>query len=177
MDVGPSARGPRKEVIMAVRLESLTRTEQIQVLEEALNLIRTPDRWIQQGWMCQIYDDTKGVYKKEKNGTVAYGYCLEGAINKATVNLFGEDRAYKLGAWDEENGIAQDKLGCRTPTHVISLDEMVIEMYPTELESFLAERNGETDFSAMYWQDLEGRTWEDVTGLIRQKLTQLRAGA
>ena len=151
---------------MAVNLDNLTGQEQIDVLERALFHLRTPERWCQGEWVCTIpAHNDKGYIN---------AYCLEGAINQAVVDLYGEDRAKELGAWDESLGIAVED--GTTPTEIISLNETVIELYPSELEKWMAGRpDGNTDFLAMVWQDKEGRTWEDVTGLLRGKLASLRA--
>ena len=150
---------------MAVNLDNLTTQEQIDVLERALFHLRTPERWCQGEWVCTIPNYAKG-------GTMQ-AYCLEGAINQATVDLFGESRARELGAWDDYDGIRTET--GRTPTQIISLNDTVIALYPSEIEEWMASRpNEDSDFAAMVWQDQEGRTWEDVTGLLRGKLDSLR---
>lgn len=176
---------------MAVDIAQLNEQEQIDVLEAALELIIKPDTWVKGQWKCPVYEDTpEDVHigparsrpqAQDESGNPLYAYCLEGAINQAVVDLYGIPRAESLGAWseravenndDEMLGIAVEE--GRTPTDIISLNELVLQKYSGDPMVEAKRRSGDSSFAAMLWQDNPTTTHAQVIALVKRKLSQLR---
>ena len=97
---------------MGLKTPSFTLKESLVILDEALRLIRTPERWTTGKWKCPVYErDPKhpGDYlrdpetgsfkqKRDKDGRLMFAYCIEGAVNQAVINKFGPIRAEQVGA-------------------------------------------------------------------------------
>jgi hypothetical protein len=179
---------------MSVDIAQLKEQEQIDVLERALELIIKPDTWVKGQWKCPVYEDkskttifnpyANAKQATDEKGNPLYAYCLEGAINQAVVDLYGIPRAEALGAWSEEaaENNDSDDLGIaveegRTPTDIISLNELVMQKYSDNPAIVGKHRSGDSQFAAMLWQDHPETTHAQVVGLVKRKLAQLRRRA
>lgn len=148
---------------MGLKTPSFTLKESLVVLDEALRLIRTPERWTTGKWKCPVFaTDTKGQrirdyesrygykQKTDKDGRPMYAYCIEGAVNQAVINKFGPIRAEQVGALragacpigEEWDFISEDlDTGEPGPTDLISVNDIVTELYGTEYGYIKGERN------------------------------------
>lgn len=125
--------------------DHFTPKEVVNVIDEALRLIATPETFVQGEWKCPLIErDEKGkalldaqlkpIPKVNKQGEPVYGYCVEGAINQAVLNLFGKERAVKVGAisvdpYNEERigfdlSDAACKLSVNVTAHKLFRDEL-----------------------------------------------------
>lgn len=119
----------------------LTYAEREQVVEEAIRLIKEPAHWTTGQWKCPVFEtDDKGRLIKQEDGKWKQAtdhlnrplsqYCIEGAVNQATVNVLGKERAIKLGAYSKSAG--DDGLGGATSnamTDVLGIDAIAKELY------------------------------------------------
>jgi len=134
------AKGPR-----------FTLAEQEKVVERAIQLIKEPVTWTTGKWKCDLYEtDDKGNFIHDENGELKQAcdlfnrplsqYCIEGAINQATYDVVGENRAIKLGAYNrhdkvENEGFQGDADGAGTyPTQILGIDELAAARYPDVCE-------------------------------------------
>lgn len=115
-------------------LTKFTLGEQLLIIEDAEKLIATPDTWVQGEWECVLYEtdshgdlkrDARGfsIPKCDAKGNQLYGYCIEGAINKAILDRFGDARARAVGVFDGEDGYSEDGIDGRRPTAILSVNE------------------------------------------------------
>lgn len=101
-------------------LPGLTEKERLDIVNEAIRLIKRPANFIQGMWKCALFckpekpdvlvafnDSPEGgavipegfVPALDENGERQFSYCVEGAINQAGINILGTTRARELGAW------------------------------------------------------------------------------
>jgi hypothetical protein len=119
--------------------------EQKKILLHAIGLIREPETWVQGSWKCPVPETKNGkaVLKsdgsilgaKDRNGNDLYQYCIEGAVNQATYDILGEERALALGAakYSETTGELifqsdEHDFGW-DPTLLLGLDEISKKLY------------------------------------------------
>ena len=117
----------------------LTQSERVQIVDEAIRLIKRPDTFIQGDWKCPVFEMPKtnerfavmtegdeggaipaaqasippqAVQARDKDGRPLFAYCIEGAINQAGINILGPEKASRLGA---TNGVT--RYGELEPAH------------------------------------------------------------
>lgn len=82
----------------------VTPEEKEQILRHALGLIREPESWVSGQWKCPAWEISDrgsvivGKQKEDANGKKLYQYCVHGALNQATYDVLGKERAEQLGA-------------------------------------------------------------------------------
>lgn len=109
-------------------LSKFTKAEKVRILDEAFDLISEPENWIQGTWKCPIRDPKTGTTKLDKKGNPKYAYCVEGAVNQAVVNLFGQERANAVG-------VNQDMSG-NYMADTLFLDKLASDLYHGSAQSF-----------------------------------------
>ena len=119
----------------------VTTEQQIEILRRAHALVKEPDSWVQGSWKCPVVIPgaiSGNAVATTPNGTPRYQYCIEGAVNQATYDVLGEERAKALGAvrFDQEKGElvfsgAEDELGY-DPTMLFGLDTIASDLYGYE---------------------------------------------
>lgn len=132
----------------------LTHAERQEVVEEAIRLIKEPAHWTTGSWKCPVFEvDDKGHFiEDEKTGEWKQAtdhfnrplsqYCIEGAVNQATVNVVGEDRASRLGAYSKSDAKGEDG-GLSGPRSNAMTDRLGIDAIAKELYSDLIEETGD----------------------------------
>lgn len=167
-------------------VEQITLEEQEQILEEAYSLILDPKHWTPGKWKCPLYEtDGKGrviagedgavIQAKTANGIPMYQYCIEGAVNQATFNILGEERALAVGAvayrddpegYVDPNGLSfqgNEELATY-PTRALGLNAITEDLYGMESAmSFNDDNDGE-----------EIDTHEGVLTILRTGLERVR---
>lgn len=144
---------------MGLNTRSFTMKESLLVLDEALHLLRSPERWVRGAWKCPVWELSPSGFKtshqkRDKDGSPMFAYCIEGAVNQAVINKFGPVRAAALGALRPEaceipgreftNGDLDT--GQDGPTDLLSVNDIVRELYADEVDIPI-------DRSAMYLND------------------------
>lgn len=158
-----------------------TKKERLAVLEEALRLIRKPHSFVQSNWKCQaikrdpetgtpVIDFVTGKYQPILvNGKPIYSYCVEGAVNEATVTVLGVERAWKLGACNKRGQVKEDG----NLADNLSINVVARELFGDDL----AEWGYSADScSARHVND--GYKWGDshkaVLKILRKKIKELK---
>jgi hypothetical protein len=167
---------------MTITKQRITLEEQEKILMVAENLIREPANWITGQWKCPLYEtDGKGNIAKDEagelipardaNGCELSQYCVEGAVNEATLSVLGYDRALALGAItiDEDGEIEFNDVPDLGPTQIMGLDEIAFELYAKEMKW-----DNRTKGLAMSYND-GGGTHEGVLTILRTRLERVRA--
>lgn len=110
--------------------EELTLEEQEKILTLAEGYIREPESWVCGTWKCPLYRGTgSGITQAQgPNGEPLYQYCVEGAVNQATVDVVGEERAITLGVGRMDPGTA---MPVRMPDGTLDLTSAEDELNPT----------------------------------------------
>lgn len=159
-----------------------TLAEREKVVEEAINLIKEPANWTTGKWKCPLYQtDEEGntVYENDVpllahdlyNRPVSQ-YCIEGAVNQAVVNVLGEKRAIKLGAYDEDEGdIAASEFASIWPTDILGIDDRAREKYPDICED---EERASMVLNDYYDHEPEVGH-KRILGLLRDTLDTIKA--
>lgn len=156
----------------------LTREEREQILTRALGLIREPANWVTGHWKCEAYEtdengrlvadaDGHAIRAKDKNGRELNQHCIEGAVNQATVEIIGVDRAVLLGAFEGKGDVEARGPG---PTKALGLNEIAYELYRNEMQWDVWDPNNTW---AMDYND-GGGTHEGVLKILRTGLKRLR---
>lgn len=143
-----------------------TPQESLLVLDEALNLLATPETFTQGTWKCPVYKpNTFGVIKTDEHGRKVYAYCIEGAINQACINALGEPRAVELGALVEKTGNAWDVSGDYIqggkPTELLSLNQLADKLFHSVIQERVGSYVGSSD-AARYAQIVNDDSFDEV---------------
>lgn len=138
-----------------------TLEEQEEILMVAEGLIREPANWTRGQWKCPAYEtskrDKKGRFtsgqrdrKKDSNGEPMFQYCVEGAVNEATLRVLGKERAQQLGYSTRGPD----------PTNLLGLNEISKKLYGIE--------------RAMGYNDSPDSTHEGVIRILKEGLRKVR---
>lgn len=142
--------------------------EQIQIVKRARSLIWERESWVQGSWKCKIPDATT------PNGGEKYQYCVEGALNQATYDVLGEQRALTLGAvvFDNSTGFLdfKGKEDRDNPASLLGIDELVQDQFgfTRAMEFNDSEPEDEDEDGAHY-----GNVHKGLIEVLSTRLTQL----
>jgi hypothetical protein len=170
---------------MSTKTPRFTLAEKEKVVEEAIKLIKEPASWTTGKWKCDVYlTDENGYLIRDENGNAQPArdflnrplaqYCIEGAVNQATYNVVGEERAKKLGAYSDVAGFEGNNDVSVWPTDLLGIDELARRKFP----EIIGEEDGE-DHAAMTVNDHyeyepeEGH--RNILGLLSDSLAQIKA--
>lgn len=157
----------------------MTFEEQEKILTVAENLIREPDNWVEGHWKCPIGKNglpisqtevANGEQKLDKNDRPQFAYCVEGALNEATLAVLGQERALELGAITlngngevVNNGEGKQAVG-HDPARLLGINELAQELYGAD--SALGYNDGD-------WGDGEHEERQGHAGVLNLIRTQL----
>lgn len=129
-----------------------TPQEGLLVVDEALRLLATPDTFVQGTWKCSVPEVNKegqpiiqgAIVRqaRDEQGRPVYAYCIEGAINQATLNMLGPVRALELGALMHKVGTddpSNDDLRSGQATELLSLNALADKLFGTLIEERLED--------------------------------------
>jgi hypothetical protein len=161
----------------------ITLEEQEKILLVAESLIRQPESWVKGQWKCPVHEQTrdeKGRFsgrreqKTDENGAPLFQYCVEGAVNEATLRILGKERALKVGAvrLDVSGEVTVDNPSqVVSPTELMKLDAIAYELHASKMgwnETHKGRRG-----LAMTYNDSRG-THEGVLNILRTGLSRVR---
>lgn len=182
-------------VKMTPAREGLTLAERAEIIKEALRLLKSPMNWTTGDWKCQLFkhvdtDEVKseselGYWQKgssmwepltDSDGKRQYAYCVEGAVNQATLNVLGAERAKKIG------GLTPNSLSSGIMTELVSVNEYlrsraVDDKYGWKVVVFEGEETDMLDRPAQGVNDAfhkKEKGHAAVVKLLRARLRQLR---
>lgn len=166
--------------------ERISPEEEEQITAVALDLIAKPATFTTGTWKCPVYKDAKGhLYGGQEidldeeealaegytpaldaNGMPLHAYCIEGAVNEATIRVLGPDRAVRLGAAikDRRKGdvrVAEDG----SMAELLGLNELTAEIH--------GDRAKSPSRTAMEFNDDTG-DHKGVLKILRTKLNRVR---
>jgi hypothetical protein len=158
--------------------ELLSAEEKDRILMIAEGLIKQPESWVTSVWKCPAWEndgaDLNPKQKEDENGAPLFRYCIEGAVNEATVRVVGEERAISLGAVrrDEDgeldyNGDWHDNQD--GPTQILELDQLAYELYGDEMRGY-----DESEVQAMMINDELDDAHGAVLDILRTARKRLR---
>lgn len=157
-----------------------TLAEREAVVEQAIELIKEPASWTTRKWKCDlILTDKDGNPIPDEKGAPQVArdlynrplsqYCIEGAINQATYNVVGEERAKKLGAYSESNGFeGRQEIW---PTDLLGIDELAREQYE---DIAYGEDHAALTLNDYYEFDHE-KGHSVILGLLRDTLASIKS--
>lgn len=165
--------------------KDLSLEEQEKILIIAESLIREPGSWKTGDWKCELWEQKGGelVQAKDQNGNPLYQYCIEGAVNQATYDVVGEQRALELGAIGTVEGefytaegelVEEERISWNVdefggdiygPTDLLGLNEIARNLFPDEV--------GCLDRAAMHYNDDYG-THSGVLKILHTRLQQVQ---
>lgn len=136
--------------------------EQEKILLVAMGYLKEEESWTAGKWKCPA-TDARRKQKRDDNGNPLYQYCIEGAVNQATHDVMGAERAEALGAisvnpsgvitWSGNEDVSF------TPTQLLGLDAISEKLY------------GE---AAMDYNDSDAASHEGVLNILRTRLTAVQ---
>lgn len=168
----------------------VTEEEKEQILRHALGLIREPQSWTMGSWKCPMpeinLDLTMKINPKtgqyvqatDDNGRPLFQYCVHGALNQATYDILGEERAIELGAINplEENDSrfngSESQYGL--PAFWIGVESLAYEEYGHEAMEF---NDGAANCEPEDEEVARETRHQQVLGLLRTRLSQLTGRA
>lgn len=170
---------------------SFSLSESLTILDEALYLLRTPERWTRGFWKCEVfetdkegnrvrdYNTTSGYKQKmDKDGKPLFAYCIEGAVNQAVINKFGEARAEQVGALrmgacpiNGEYTNSDLDTGEAGATELLSVNDIVIELYADEYSHYASLDSSERPAQSLNDNSAfdEASTYERIINALRTK--------
>lgn len=178
---------------MSSKTPSIAMEDQEKILILAESLIREPETWVEGEWKCPLWETEPGtsaprlengrpVQAKDKNGRPLYQYCIEGAVNQATLDVLGQERAVELNAVDVQGDEVVHNVGefnheresayeRVNPTELLGLNQVALDL--AEDEGWLDRVNG-SDRAAMSLNDEWGQGHQAVLKVLRTRLKQVQ---
>lgn len=165
----------------------VTEEEKEQILRHALGLIREPESWTTGRWKCPMPEYNPDwspkidpvshelVQKKDANGRPLYQYCVHGALNQATYDILGEERAIELGAFNPHAGDddtafnGNDSSVWGVPAHWLGIDRMAQDEYGSDDAMSHNDRNGFEP--GKYEDEKAAKQHQSVLHLLRKRLS------
>lgn len=159
---------------MSTTKELLTPDEREQILTRAVSLIREPARWTKGRWACPVYErdeyDRK-VRARDDNGRELSQHCIEGAVNQATVDVLGEERAFNLRALRSTRDENENLNGSRM-TEMLGLNKIALELYKDKYPGWLQNASGSR--YAMALNDFRQTRHATIMKVLRTGLERVR---
>lgn len=144
--------------------------DQETILMVAEGYLAEEENWIRGKWKCPATgptEDGRGYeHKTDDNGQPLYQYCIQGAINQATYDVLGEERAISLGAVVFNK--ATNSLDFRgrpesvNPTRSLGLNRIATKLFGPHIEE------------AMQYNDHPQSTHDGVLSILRTRLKEVR---
>lgn len=172
------------------RAKPLTLEEQEKILIVADGLLAEEDNWVKGMWKCPavardeegrpIRKDNYGYEQAtDKNGNRLYNYCIEGAVNQATYDVVGEERARALGAIKGKGEeLTFDGSNNRSsPTKRMGLDKIAYDLFADEMKDMGIWRGSTKRTSsglAMSYNDHASYAYKGVKKILRTRLTEVQ---
>lgn len=165
--------------------DKLTLEEQEKILLVADGLLAEPGSWVQGKWKCPLYTTgSKGLAPKcDINGQPLYGYCIQGAVNQAAVDVLGPARAELMGVGGLEDAAAHESEEAvinygrqgNGVASALGLDEVAYELYAKDLRwtPEVKEAHGPGNL-VMHFNDTDG-TPGRIKKILRTRLKQVRS--
>ena len=184
---------------MGQNTPSFTMKESLEVVDEALRLLATPEQWTTGRWKCEIFerdpkqfdrikrDPVTGecIVKRDEEGRQVFAYCIEGAVNQAVINKFGPIRAKALGALDPaaplkvETEYGNEQINQGGACDLLSVNDITRELYADEWRELKTNerpaqalndaRDGEWD----EYDEVPDYGYEQVMRVLRTKRQRL----
>lgn len=149
----------------------ITLEEQEKILMHAIGLIREPENFTTGKWKCPVVQN--GQHVTDDNDRPQFSYCVEGAINQATYDILGEERALSLGAGQKDGDYFDPTTNYtnrrKGPTELMQLNKLAYQMYAKEM----GWTSPEGDRYALGYNDGRGNH-EGILNLLRGRLGQVR---
>lgn len=154
--------------------------EQEKILMHAMGLLREPESFTVGKWKCPIYEtgtNGKRTQKVDDNGRPQFSYCVEGAVNQATHDILGLERAVALGAGKRAgkdlDGFDPTSTRLDGPVELMRLNDEAWKMYGKEM-GWLGQR-GQHHRAALEFND--GRkNYEGIVNVLKGRLSAVRSG-
>lgn len=164
----------------------VTEEEKEQILRHALGLIREPESWTTGRWKCPMPEygpdgspkqnpkTGQIVQRKDDNDRPLYQYCIHGALNQATYDILGEERAIELGAFNpsiegDEAFNGNDTSQWGVPAHWLGIDRVSAQEYGSEAMGYNDE--GEGFIAGRYENEEAAKHHQGVLHILRTRLS------
>lgn len=157
--------------------------EKEKILRHALGLIREPQSWTTGEWKCPLPEyDAAGqpkvnpvtgdfVQQKDENDRPLFQYCVHGALNQATYDILGEERAIQLGAFnpdaEERASFSGGTSQWGLPATWLGIDEIAAEEYGIEAMTY---NDQHSVGRAQYRDEESAQQHQGVLHLLRKRL-------
>jgi len=137
--------------------------DQEKILLVAEGLIAEPDSWVRGQWKCPAIKPGGMEQKRDANNQPLFQYCIEGAVNQATVNVLGEERARELGVYvanGHGTSWGETYINGRKPTQLLGLNPVSRKLFGR---------------AAMNYNDAHDSTHDGVLRILRTRFQEVRA--
>lgn len=158
----------------------VTQDEKEKILRTAIGLILEPDSWTAGTWKCPAIDMKTRQQREDANGKPLFQYCVHGAMNQATYDVLGEERAIELGAInphaDDDRRFNGGASKWGFPADWLGVEAIAAEEYGEEAMAFNDTGHDDDEEESLSPQERLTHH-QKVLGLLRRRLGQFTGGA